>query len=95
VFEHTANGELGARRRVVELIGTDLAHDSGKEGTEFVELVEYLHWFSFGLGSRIVDQAAMGNGEFGGLSVAAQLDELDHPPRSRTRRVGLTHVTIL
>jgi hypothetical protein len=31
------------------------------------------------LGSRIVDRAALGNGEFGGLSVAAQLDELGHP----------------
>jgi hypothetical protein len=79
VFEHTANGELGTGRRVVQLIGTDPANDRGKGRAEFVELVEYLHWFSFGLGSRIVDQAALGNGEFGGLSVAAQLDELGHP----------------
>jgi hypothetical protein len=85
VLENAANRELGTRGRLVELVGRDPADDAYEQRAEQVQLVEYFHGSSLGLGSSVVDRAGLGNGELGGLPVAAQLDELGHVTRGCAR----------
>jgi hypothetical protein len=78
VVEYASDGELGTRSRVIELIGSDPGDHADEQRAELVKLVKYVHWLSLGLGSSIVDRAVLGNGEFGSLPIATELDELGH-----------------
>ena len=43
VLEHAAHGEVGARRRSVELVGRDAGDHAAEERAELVELVKRIH----------------------------------------------------
>ena len=70
-LEDAAHREFGARRRVVELIGRDVADDAGEQGAELVELDPVGPWLLLALVRR--------GSEFGRLSVTTELDERRHP----------------
>ena len=87
VLEHAAHGELGARRRPVELVGRDAGDDAAEQRAELVELGQGIHGSSVSLVRP--DGAARARG--GGLAVAAELDELGHVVRSVLVGHGCDH----
>jgi hypothetical protein len=78
VLKHPSDCELGARSRVIELVGADSADDDAEQWAEQVKLIQYIHLVASVLGSSIIDRVAMGNGEFGRLPVPTQPNEIGH-----------------